>query len=76
MIAPWQYRYLHFIGERNEGIKSGSFGQVYVVSKWESRNKVPKYPVFAISSLANFFSVDLYPVTPEIHPPGNHRHLC
>ena len=68
MIAPWQYRYLHFIGKRNEGLKSGSFGQVYIVSKWESRNKVPKHPVFAISSLANFFSVDLYPETPEIHP--------
>ena len=68
MIAPWQYRYLHFIGKRNEGLKSGSFGQVYIVSKWESRNKVPKYPVFVISSLANFFSVDLCPATPEIHP--------
>ena len=68
MIAPWQNRYLHFIGKRNEGLKSGSFGQVYIVSKWESRNKVPKHPVFAISSLANFFSVDLYPETPEIHP--------
>lgn len=75
MIAPWQYRYLHFIGKRNEGLKSGSFGQVYIVSKWESRNKVPKYPVFVISSLANFFSVDLYPATPEVTP-WNHRHLC
>lgn len=35
-MASWQLRLLHFIGERNEIHKSGLFGQVYIVSEWES----------------------------------------
>ena len=41
MIAPWQYRYLHFIGKRNEGLKSGSFGQVYIVRNERVETRSP-----------------------------------